>query len=124
MRIFEFCMPTKGNTVPDGPDWVHEVKYDGYRLRLERDGERVRLITRGGYNWTTRYLWMSRQRGRSARSSSFWMVKLSCSGSTAYPISTPFTLAGMTKMFSSVRSIFWQRAAKTFASSRSRCGRR
>jgi len=26
------------------------VKYDGYRLRLERDGHRVRLITRGGYN--------------------------------------------------------------------------
>jgi bifunctional non-homologous end joining protein LigD len=27
----------------------------GYRLRLERDGDRVRLITRGGYNWTDRY---------------------------------------------------------------------
>jgi bifunctional non-homologous end joining protein LigD len=26
------------------------VKYDGYRLRLERDGDRVRLITRGGEN--------------------------------------------------------------------------
>ena len=26
-----------------------------YRLRLERDGDRVRLITRGGYNWTDRY---------------------------------------------------------------------
>jgi ATP-dependent DNA ligase len=30
------------------------VKYDGYRLRLERDGDRVRLITRGGYDWTDR----------------------------------------------------------------------
>src|ERR1700741_4760125 len=26
-----------------------------YRLRLERDGDRVRLITRGGYDWTRRY---------------------------------------------------------------------
>jgi len=34
------------------------VKYDGYRLRLERDGDRVRLITRGGYNWTDRYPWI------------------------------------------------------------------
>jgi hypothetical protein len=49
---FEFCLPTKATTVPSGPDWLHEVKYDGYRLRLERDGERVRLITRGGHNWT------------------------------------------------------------------------
>jgi hypothetical protein len=32
-----------------------KVKYDGYRLRLERDGDRVRLITRGGYNWADRY---------------------------------------------------------------------
>jgi ATP-dependent DNA ligase len=29
-----------------------------YRLRLERDGNRVRLITRGGYNWTDRYPWI------------------------------------------------------------------
>ncbi|MGY8682875.1 RNA ligase family protein [Bradyrhizobium sp. UFLA05-153] len=58
MRSFEFCLPVKGTTVPDGPDWLHEVKYDGYRLRLERDGDRVRLITRGGYNWTSRYPWI------------------------------------------------------------------
>jgi ATP-dependent DNA ligase len=46
---FDFCLPIKATAVPDGPDWLHEVKYDGYRLRLERDGERVRLITRGGH---------------------------------------------------------------------------
>jgi ATP-dependent DNA ligase len=49
---FEFCLSTKSDAVPTGPDWLHEVKYDGYRLRLERDGDRVRLIARGGYNWT------------------------------------------------------------------------
>jgi bifunctional non-homologous end joining protein LigD len=54
---FEFCLPTK-SAVPTGPDWLHEIKYDGYRLRLERDGDRVRLITRGGYNWTDRYPWI------------------------------------------------------------------
>jgi bifunctional non-homologous end joining protein LigD len=31
------------------------VKYDGYHVRLERDGDRVRLITRGDYDWTKRY---------------------------------------------------------------------
>ena len=46
---FDFCIPTRSTIVPDGPDWLHEVKYDGYRLRLERDGDRVRLITRGRY---------------------------------------------------------------------------
>jgi len=55
---FEFCLPTKSTAVPDGPDWLHEIKYDGYRLRLERDDKRVRLITRGGYNWADRYPWI------------------------------------------------------------------
>jgi bifunctional non-homologous end joining protein LigD len=56
--MYDFCLPSKSTTVPTGPDWLHEVKYDGYRLRLERDGDRVRLITRGGYNWTDRYPWI------------------------------------------------------------------
>ena len=55
---FDFCLPTKSASVPIGPDWLHEIKYDGYRLRLERDGDRVRLITRGGHNWTDRYPWI------------------------------------------------------------------
>jgi ATP-dependent DNA ligase len=45
--MFEFCLPTGAKVVPDGPDWIHEIKYDGYRLRVERNGDRVRLITRG-----------------------------------------------------------------------------
>jgi ATP-dependent DNA ligase len=57
-KSFEFCLPTRATTVPDGPDWLHEIKYDGYRLRVERDGDHVRLITRGGYNWTDRYPWI------------------------------------------------------------------
>jgi len=48
-KAFEFCIPTRGIKVPSGPDWLHEIKYDGYRLRVERNGDRVRLIMRGGY---------------------------------------------------------------------------
>src|SRR6476660_33683 len=58
MPIFEFCLPTSAKAVPVGAEWLHEIKYDGYRLRLERDDDRVRLITRGGYNWTDRYPWI------------------------------------------------------------------
>ena len=56
--MFEFCLPTRSTIVPHGPDWLHEVKYDGYRLRVERNGDRVRLITRGGYDWNKRYPWI------------------------------------------------------------------
>jgi len=55
MPKFEFCLPSIAKSVPAGADWLHEIKYDGYRLRLERDGDRVRLITNGGYDWTRRY---------------------------------------------------------------------
>jgi bifunctional non-homologous end joining protein LigD len=51
MRPFEFLIPTTGIKVPASPDWLHEIKYDGYRLRVERNGDRVRLITRAGYDW-------------------------------------------------------------------------
>jgi bifunctional non-homologous end joining protein LigD len=55
---FEFCLPTLGKAVPAGAEWFHEVKYDGYRLRIERDGNRVRLVSKGGYDWSKRYPWI------------------------------------------------------------------
>ena len=36
------CLPTIGKAVPSTPGWLHEVKYDGYRLNVARDGDRVR----------------------------------------------------------------------------------
>ena len=44
-----------GKVVPSAPEWFHEIKYDGFRLMLQRDGARVRLLTKGGYNWAKRY---------------------------------------------------------------------
>jgi bifunctional non-homologous end joining protein LigD len=53
--MFEFCLPTKSTSIPNGPDWIHEIKHDGYRLIVHREGKRVRLLTRGGYDWAHRY---------------------------------------------------------------------
>ena len=44
--------------MPAGAEWLHEIKYDGFRIRVERDGDCVRLITRGGYDWPKRYPWI------------------------------------------------------------------
>ena len=57
-RAFEFCLPTAAKAVPSGLDWIHEIKYDGYRLRVERNGKTVRLITRNGHDWTKRFPWI------------------------------------------------------------------
>ena len=48
-------IPTRGTKVPDRPEWLHEIKYDGYRLIIQRDGKRVRLFTRNGHDWSHRY---------------------------------------------------------------------
>ena len=56
-KTFEFCIPTAASRSP-AADWLHEIKYDGYRLRVERNGDRVRPITRGGYDWSKRYPWI------------------------------------------------------------------
>src|SRR5256714_3412944 len=45
----------RGIKVPSGPDWLHEIEQDGYRLIVQREGKRVRLLTRRGYDWSDRY---------------------------------------------------------------------
>jgi len=40
---------------PEGDEWLHEVKYDGYRIRLEAEGGRVRMLTRNGQDWRDRF---------------------------------------------------------------------
>ena len=52
---FSPCIPTRGTKVPDRPEWLHEIKHDGYRLIVQREGKRVRLFTRNGYDWSHRF---------------------------------------------------------------------
>jgi ATP-dependent DNA ligase len=42
-------------TAPDGGEWVHELKWDGYRMHARIDGVSVRLLTRTGLDWTDKY---------------------------------------------------------------------
>ena len=49
------CLPIPSQKPPSGSAWVHEIKHDGYRLIARRDGNRVRLYTRRGYDWSGKY---------------------------------------------------------------------
>jgi ATP-dependent DNA ligase len=53
--FIEPCLPSLAKTPPSGPDWLHEIKHDGYRMMIRRDAAGARLFTRRGYDWTTRY---------------------------------------------------------------------
>jgi bifunctional non-homologous end joining protein LigD len=50
--FIEPCLPTLGYAVPVGPQWVHEIKHDGFRFLARRNGDRVRVFSRHGKDWT------------------------------------------------------------------------
>jgi bifunctional non-homologous end joining protein LigD len=53
--FIEPCLPSKAFQPPSGPSWVHEIKHDGYRLMVRRDGARVRCFARGGHDWAAHF---------------------------------------------------------------------
>jgi bifunctional non-homologous end joining protein LigD len=40
---------------PGGPNWVHEIKYDGFRIQARIDASNIRLFTRKKLDWTERF---------------------------------------------------------------------
>jgi bifunctional non-homologous end joining protein LigD len=51
----EPCLATLRSHAPPGAEWVHEIKYDGYRLQIHIGDGRVRALTRRAYDWTPRF---------------------------------------------------------------------
>jgi bifunctional non-homologous end joining protein LigD len=49
------CLPSRAERPPSGPGWVYEIKHDGFRMMVRRDGAGVRLLTRRGNDWSDRY---------------------------------------------------------------------
>jgi bifunctional non-homologous end joining protein LigD len=43
------------DAAPEGEGWVHEIKYDGYRMHSRLDRGAVKLLTRNGLDWTEKY---------------------------------------------------------------------
>ncbi len=52
--FIEPCLPTNGRAVPTGPQWVYEIKHDGFRSVCRRELDRVRVFSRRGHDWTDR----------------------------------------------------------------------
>ena len=49
------ALATLSATAPDSGDWVHEIKFDGYRIQARIDGGKVTLKTRTGLDWTSKF---------------------------------------------------------------------
>ena len=49
------CLPTKTDKLPSDSQWLHEIKHDGFRIIARKNGERVRLFSRPGNDFTGRF---------------------------------------------------------------------
>ena len=55
LGIIEPCLPSHAKAPLAGSGWIHEIKHDGFRILARRDGAGVRLITRNGNDFTSRF---------------------------------------------------------------------
>jgi bifunctional non-homologous end joining protein LigD len=54
-RFIEPALATAAERVPNGDRWIHEIKFDGYRVQLHIANETVKVFTRRGNDWTNRF---------------------------------------------------------------------
>jgi bifunctional non-homologous end joining protein LigD len=52
---FEPCLPRVADVPPAGPNWIHDIKHDGFRILAHRQGRAVRLVTRNGHDLADRF---------------------------------------------------------------------
>jgi len=108
-------LATMRDAPPDGDDWLHEMKFDGYRIQALLSAGRVKLMTRNGKDWTGRYpevsAALSKIAVRSAISTtnwSRWMKK----DAAALPRCRPSPMTAPARISPIMRSICWRWAAR------------
>src|SRR6266508_3075297 len=69
LNFVETMMPEFVDGPPLGDEWIHEVKFDGYRSQIIKDADGIRIFTRRGHDWTAK-----RRRGHRHQPS--WFVRL------------------------------------------------
>src|SRR4051812_26512301 len=50
------CQPALAERPPAGPGWLHEIKFDGYRVIARKDGEQVRLCARTTSDYSNAFI--------------------------------------------------------------------
>ena len=94
------CLPTKTDKLPSGGLWLHEIKHDGFRIIARKDGERVRLYSRPGNDFTRRFPLivdaLSRLRSRSCIIDGEAVDRRSATGARPSPDAPALSGSGVT----------------------------
>src|SRR6516164_1003822 len=54
-KFIEPCLPSPAKHPPDGPNWIHEISHDGFRIMARREATDVQLITQNGNDLISRF---------------------------------------------------------------------
>jgi bifunctional non-homologous end joining protein LigD len=87
--FIEPALASSVDKVPDGARWIHEIKFDGYRVQVHLQNGRVKVFTRRGYDWTKRFRKIASDASESDAGSAIIdgeVVVPSASGLTDFPV--------------------------------------
>ncbi|MGF2075892.1 hypothetical protein, partial [Enterococcus casseliflavus] len=48
-------LASAATAAPEGDEWLHELKFDGYRILARREGDAVSLLSRRRNEWTDKF---------------------------------------------------------------------
>ncbi|QKC98281.1 ATP-dependent DNA ligase [Mesorhizobium sp. NZP2298] len=61
LKFIKPMEPELYDTPPEGDDWIHEIKFDGYRTQVIKDEDGIRMLTKNGFDWTARYRYLAEE---------------------------------------------------------------
>jgi hypothetical protein len=83
----EPALATSTDKVPSGDRWIHEIKFDGYRIQLHIHNDTIKVLTRRGNDWTRRFSKIAADAYLINAGSAIITARWSCPPPTASPIS-------------------------------------
>lgn len=101
--FIEPALATSIERVPSGRRWIHQIKFDGYRVQVHLANEVAKIFTRRGHDWTHRFKKVAHDAWRTRASSA--VIDLS---SSPLPTAAPISRCRTSSRVSRPRSCWWR----------------
>jgi len=88
--FIEPALATSIERLPSGGRWIHEIKFDGYRVQVHLANEAIKVFTRRGNDWTKRFRKIADDAWHISAGSAISAARLSCPLRTAPPTSRSY----------------------------------
>jgi hypothetical protein len=114
------CSPTLRARPPTGEAWLHEIKFDGWRIQLHKRGGDVALYTKNGHDYTKRLPSIAAAVAELPARSAIIDGELTAIDERGRISARSISASEKSNTFASGRSIYWNSMGATYASSPSK----